>query len=159
MSSTFHSQFAAEMCINGVLVGNSCGTNPEAAPWLALDFGALGLWDFESIVIHNSNNFGDKLRNVEVRVAHQLPDSGDDMFSGGQLLGTFTGPGENGEVVSLTSSTGLRGRFVIIQMDFSSGDDYFELNEVTVWGQRQGIQNTSFCCPQTQLFTFFRPAN
>ena len=141
MSSTM--DWGAERCIDGVLTGESsvCHTQREEAPWLALDFGAEVT--VERVVIHNRGNNGWRLRNAEVRVADQLPGSAQKMFDKGQLLDTFTGPGEDGEVVTLTSSSGLGGRFVIVQIDHSPGTDILNLNEVTVWGQKQGAATTT----------------
>ena len=142
MSSSWP-RYPAERCIDGGVTGGSsvCHTKNEKAPWLAVDFGAVVT--VERVVIHNMGDFGYRLRNAEVRVADQLPSSGQQMFTEGQLLATFTGPGKDGEVVTLTSSTGLGGRFVIVQMDFSPGTDNLNLNEVTVWGKIQGISNVS----------------
>ena len=90
-------------------------------------------------------------------MANQLPDSGEDMFNKGHLLATFKGPGKDGEVVSLTSPTGIEGRFVIVQLDHSPGTGYLNLNEVTVWGTVKGnTENVClfFCCPRTQSLVF-----
>ena len=139
MSSTYGG-LLAENCIDGGVSGrlSMCHTESEKAPWLALDFGAQVA--VEKVVLNNRNKgFPERLRNAEVRVADQLLDSGQQMFTGGQLLGTFAGPGKTGEVVTLTSSSGIGGRFVIVQMDFSPGTDNLNLMEVTVWGKKQGM--------------------
>ena len=127
------SDWAAEKCIDGAISGKGsvCHTKNEKAPWLALDFGAS--ITMERVVIHNRHTSGERLRNAEVRVADQLPDP--QMFGRGQLLGTFEGPGKDGEVVTLTNSTGLKGRFVIVQIDNSPETGPLNLNEVTVWGK------------------------
>ena len=136
MSSTVHGGLA-EKCIDGGVSGRAsmCHTDFEAAPWLALDFG--GKINIEKVVIHNRDKCcWDRLRNAEVRVADQLPSSGQEMFSGGQLFATFAGPGKKGEEVILTSSAaGLGGKFVINQIDNSQGAEALNLNEVTVWGK------------------------
>ena len=140
MSSIYDGQ-TAELCIDEILTGaySMCHTNAEKAPWLALDFGARVT--VEKVVIHNRHDGSwTRLKNAEIRVADQLPPlSGQQMFSSGQLLGTFTGPGKKGEVVSRTSTTGLVGRYVIVQIDNSPGTDFLNLNEVTVWGKNPGI--------------------
>ena len=129
----------AEKCIDGVVSGgrsNVCHTNGdigEKTPWLALDFGAVV--SVEKVVINNRDDCcGDRLRDAEIRVANQLPSSAQEMFRGGQLLGIFKGPAKTGEEVTLTSSTELRGRFVIVQID-SKGNGIINLHEVTVWGK------------------------
>ena len=139
--SSIYGGYPAKNCIDG---GSSfCHTLKEKAPWLALDFGADVT--VETVVIRNRIDCcGDRFRNAEVRVADQPPDSGENMFTGGQLLGVFKGPGKKGEVVSLTSSTGgLRGRFVIVQIDHSQGAENLNLNEVTVWAKQQGSTTTT----------------
>ena len=143
MSSTYGGQFPGEKCIDGRVDGglkSLCHTQREKSPWLALNFGASV--NVHAVVIHNRGDCcGNRLRNVEVRVADQRPNSGQQKFTGGQLLGTFKGPARNGEVVVLFSSvkTGLDGRFVIIQSDNSQGTEYLNLHEVTVYGNIQGI--------------------
>ena len=138
MSSLLSGEYSAEKCIDGVVDGlrSLCHTSEgegEKTPWLALDFGAVVT--VEWVVINNRDDCcWDRLRDAEVRVADQLPTSGQEMFRGGQLLGIFKGPGENGEVVTLTSVTELRGRFVTVQID-STGNGNICLNEVTVWGK------------------------
>ena len=144
MSSTASGEFPAERCIDGreggSRSGSMCHTGGEKAPWLALDFGAQVL--VERIVINNRDDCcGDRLRNVEVRVADQLPDSGQEMFKGGRPLATFKGPAKNREVVSLTSNAEFGGRFLIVQINNSPGTGYLNLNEVTVWGKHIGIVN------------------
>ena len=62
-----------------------------------------------------------------------LPVSGSTTFTGGQLLGTFTGPGTNGERIEVTSETELTGRYVVVQM--GSGGEHLNLNEVTAWSR------------------------
>ena len=144
MSSTYTENgtpYTADNCIDGVLTGTAslCHTGFDGAPWLALDFGAEIIVD--RVVLHNRDDSnGNRLSNAEVRVANQSPESSQQMFSGGQLLDTFKGPGEDGEVVTLTSSSGLRGRYVIAQIPQLG---FLHLNEFTVWGTRPGILNLS----------------
>ena len=139
MSSKYSGNYPAEKCIDGVVSGgksNLCHTSAlkgEKTPWLALDFG--GVVSVEKVVINNRDDCcGDRLRDAEIRVANQLPSPAQEMFRGGQLLGIFKGPAKNGEEVTLTSSTELRGRFVIVQIN-SKGNGIINLHEVTVWGK------------------------
>ena len=134
--------YHAEKCIDGVISGgtsNLCHTNGdigEKTPWLALDFGAVV--SVEKVVINNRDDCcGDRLRDAEIRVANKLPFSSQEMYRGGELLGIFKGPASNGEEVTLTSSTELRGRFVILQIDSTGplGNGIINLHEVTVWGK------------------------
>ena len=117
-----------------------CHTRGEKAPWLALDFGLPV--SVEKIVINNREDCcGDRFRNVEVRVADQLPNFGHQKFTGGHLLASFKGPAKNKDVITLPSSTASAGRFVIVQIDNIQGAAALNLNEVTVWGRKQGMPN------------------
>ena len=112
-----------------------CHTHAEKAPWLALDFGLPV--SVEKIVINNRDNCcGDRFRNVEVRVADQLPVSGQQKFMGGHLLASYKGPARTGDVITLTSSAKFAGRFVIIQINNDQGTGTLNLNEITVWGKK-----------------------
>ena len=134
--------YPPSMCIDGVDSGfndgisgdmNLCHTLAEIAPWLALDFGSpvtVG----KVVLVNRINCCGERLRNAEVRVSDQLPLSGTEMFTGGEMLGTFTGPGQDGEVVELVSSSILVGRYVIVQMYHGQeGAESLNLAEVIVW--------------------------
>ena len=60
------------------------------------------------------------------------------MFKGGYLLSKYSGPGKNGEEISLGSGQGWKenyGRYLIIQMD--NGKDVLNFAEVTAFG---GVQ-------------------
>ena len=69
----------------------------ERAPWLALDFGASDTSVERVDIFNRADCCGDRLRNVEVRVANDLPTYGNVMFSSGSLFGKFDGPGDNGQ--------------------------------------------------------------
>ena len=75
-------------------------------------------------------NSGSRTRNLEVRLTNDLPTSGDQMYTGGELLGTFEGPGKAGEIIKVKGSA-LTGRYVLIQMD---NKDCLNLLEVEVFG-------------------------
>ena len=128
--------YSAAKCIDGSEDGGACGTLSETAPWLCLDYGSAV--KVGSVVLINRADqqiFAARTKNVNVRVSSSLPESGSEMFTGGQLLGTFKGPGTLGQRIEVTGGTQLTGRYVVVQMDFTSGADYFNLNEVTAWGQ------------------------
>ena len=69
----------------------------ERAPWLALDFGDSATSVERVDIFNRADCCGDRLRNVEVRVANDLPTYGNVMFSSGALFGKFDGPGYNGQ--------------------------------------------------------------
>ena len=52
------------------------------------------------------------------------------MYTGGELLGTFTGPGESGEIIEIGGSD-LTGRYILIQMN---DKDFLNLLEVEAFG-------------------------
>ena len=45
---------------------------------------------------------GDRTKDVSVRVADELPASGSEIFDGGSLLGSFPGPGTNGQKITIS---------------------------------------------------------
>ena len=58
----------------------------------------------KSVKIFNRINLAHRLKNVDVRVADERPksDSGNEMFTGGHLLGHFKGPAEKNEEIVVT---------------------------------------------------------
>ena len=100
LSSTGHGLGAA-YCIDGNTKTNCHTNNNHHYPWLTLDFG-------KSFAINRVDIFnrvgccGEGTKNVEVRVSEELPTSADQKFSGGSLLGTFPGPGTNGQHIVIS---------------------------------------------------------
>ena len=45
---------------------------------------------------------GERTKDVSVRVADELPTSGSEIFNGGSLLGSFPGPGTNGQKITIS---------------------------------------------------------
>ena len=142
--SSVYSTSTADKCIDGNEGGTYCDTEQELAPWLALDFGSE-VKVSSVVIIARVDCCGDRTKNVKIRVSSTLPSgllSGSTMFSGGQLLGTFTGPGTNGQRIEVTSDTELTGRYVVVQMDhrltaanglLGGFGDHLNLMEVTAW--------------------------
>ena len=98
------STLPAAKCIDGdkttKTVDNLCHSNRDAnerAPWLALDFGASDTSVERVDIFNRADCCGERLKNVEVRVANELPTDGSQMFSGGSLFDKFDGPGFNGQ--------------------------------------------------------------
>ena len=115
-----------------MVTSNLCQTDQnENAPWLALKFP-------EPVKVARVDiyNRGDdrttfsRLKNVEVRLTDELPPSGDQMFTGGQLLGTFEGPGTKGQIIKMEGPA-KTGRYVLIQMN---NRDCLNLHEVEAFG-------------------------
>ena len=107
--------FGAAKCIDGNTDGpdlgvgadaDFCHTENEPTPWIAIDFGTTVT--VQRVEIFNRRQCcGDRTRNVDVRVADELPTSGSQMFSGGTLLGHFAGPGTNGQHIIISGQTQL----------------------------------------------------
>ena len=99
--------YGAAKCIDGNTEGpdqgvtdgasaDFCHTESEPTPWIAIDFGTTVT--VQRVELFNRRTCcGDRTRNVDVRVADELPTSGSQMFSGGTLLGHFAGPGTTGQ--------------------------------------------------------------
>ena len=109
-----------------------CHTNHEQAPWLALDYGDGVRVSVEKVVLYNTDHNAARTKNIEVRISDQLPASAASMFSGGDLLGTFAGPGTPGQLIEIASGVNWlmkMGRYVIVQMD--NDNEPLSLKEVT----------------------------
>ena len=68
----------------------------DRSPWIAINFGTKVTVIRVEIFIPD-NCCGAQTRNVYVRVSNDLPTSGNEMFFGGSLLGSFRGPAANGQ--------------------------------------------------------------
>merc|ERR1711971_1126925 len=86
----------------------------------------------------NIYNRGDKdgrsaerTKNLEVRLIDELPTSGDQMYTGGELLGTFSRPGKKGEIIKVEGPV-RTGRYVLVQMN---NRDCLNLHEVEAFGR------------------------
>ena len=75
-----------------------CHTYNDRYPWFAADYGKA--YAIERVEIVNRYDCADCAkwtRNVEVRVSEDLPTSVSHKFSGGSLLGSYTGPATKGQ--------------------------------------------------------------
>ena len=136
----------ADKCIDGITdgpdshnsQGDLCHTNHETAPWLALDYGDGARMFIEKVVIVNRKNCCyDRTKNVKIWLSDELPTSGSSMFTGGELLGTFAGPGGAGDQIEIESGPGWAekyGRYVILQLNLAPGRGPINLKEVTAFG-------------------------
>ena len=91
----------------------------------------------EKVVLYNRGDFNAaRTRQVEIRLAEELPTSSTTMFTGGALLGTFPGPAASGQQVDIKSGSNwatLYGRYVVVQMN---NNDVLNLAEVVTYGIR-----------------------
>ena len=119
LSSTLqdNNNFGAAKCIDGNTEGpdegvtdgasaDFCHTQSEPTPWIAIDFGTTVT--VQRVELFNRRTCcGFRTRNVDVRVADELPTSGSEMFSGGTLLGHFAGPGSDGQQITISGQNML----------------------------------------------------
>ena len=142
--STTYEKFDGNKCIDGITAGTGslCHSKKELAPWLALDYGKDARVSVEKVVLFNmaegdSEPIWHRTKNVEVRLANELPTSGKKMFTGGELLGTFKGPGTRGQQIEIKSGPGWEkksGRYLVIQMNHKGKPEYLNLQEVFAVG-------------------------
>ena len=69
-------------------------------PWFAIDYGTSVA--VQRVEIFNRGAYGGRTRNVEVRISNELPTSSSEMFSGGNLLGSFAGPAVDGQHIVIS---------------------------------------------------------
>ena len=125
----------ADKCIDRNLItvqSSLCHTDFENAPWLALEF--FEPVNVTRVVIYNrgdSDHYYQRLKNVEVRVTDKLPTSGEKMFTEGELLGTFAGPGGRGQIITIDGNFNVTGKYVLVQMN---NTEVLNLHEVEVFG-------------------------
>ena len=146
LSTTYKEKFDGNKCIDGIhtrtRTGSLCHSKKELAPWLALDYGKDARVSVEKVVLFNmaegdSEPIWHRTKNVEVRLANELPASGMKMFTGGELLGTFKGPGTRGQQFEIKSGPGWEkksGRYLVIQMNHKGKPEYLNLQEVFAVG-------------------------
>ena len=99
----------------------------------------------EKVIIANRIKCcGDRTMNVEVRLTNELPTDGKSKFTSGQVVGTFEGPGKNGQKIEVKAEDDWMetlGRYLIVQMDHSDKSDDrkqghgINLMEVTGFGK------------------------
>merc|ERR1719187_2579775 len=133
VQATLSTGWQVDQCIDGNPTGGLCHSYPSVAPWLAIDYGTSV--EIERVEIFNRRDCcGDRTKNVVVRISNDLPTTDSQMFSGGALLGQFSGPGTDGEHIIITGGP-LSGRYVIVQMSDNHDDHIINLNEVRAFGE------------------------
>ena len=106
LSSIAANKDIAEKCIDGnteISGKNLCHSSGHLAPWLAIRFPEPV--EVTRVDLHNRGDCdpihqcGARTKNLEVRLTDELPKSEKVMYTGGQLLGRFKGPGKDGEII------------------------------------------------------------
>ena len=105
----------------------------DKAPWIALEFS--GTVEVARVDIYNRgadhcDQCAARTKNLEVRLTNELPASKDQMYTGGELLGTFQGPGTKGQIIKIQGPA-KTGRYVLVQMN---NQDCLNLHEVEAFG-------------------------
>lgn len=141
-------RFGPKKCIDGIIETPAnfwdpnyslCHTDVERAPWLAIDYGEKAAVSVEKVVLYNRKDCCyARTRNVEIWLANQIPTTGDEKFSGGQLLGTFHGSATRGQRIVIHSRQGWEnksGRYLILQIHHERNKDLIlNLREVFAIG-------------------------
>jgi len=110
-----------------------CAVAPSPAPWLALDFDSKARVD--RVEIRNTRNYGNRLRDFEIRVTDSLPPSGEEMFREGVLLGSYVGESVRWQKITIESPASgptSEGRYVLLQMD--NNHTRMEVIEIVAFG-------------------------
>ena len=101
-------RFGAGNCIDGDTDSDKgpdghwaiCLTLAGTKPWFAIDYGTSVA--VQRVDLFNRGGYGGRTRNVEVRISNELPSSSSEMFSGGNLLGSFAGPAVDGQHIVIS---------------------------------------------------------
>ena len=141
-------KFTADKCIDGIINYKQrdeydlCQTEEQLAPWLSLDFGEKAKVAVERVFLYSRHdNYYHRTRNVTIRISDELPTTGEEEFTGGELLGTFEGPATRKQTVKIVSKEGWErkfGRFLVIQMNVGNEKKtWLNLKEVKAFGRKR----------------------
>jgi len=78
-----------------------CATKADKHAWIAVDYGKEVIVERVELINRESCCWS-RTQKVDVRISDQIPTSGDQMFSGGSILGRFAGPGIKGQYISIS---------------------------------------------------------
>jgi len=129
MSSEQPSRIAAN-CIDGRTTNNKiCHTaGKEPYPWISVVIPSSIVTKVR--ITNRKDCCGERMKNMKIWVGKEFPSTSKVEYTGGALLGTFKGPGTNGQVVEMTSKTKEAGTHVVVQME----TDIINLSEIEVFG-------------------------
>jgi len=133
----------AQYCIDGDLA-SICHTGGENFPWLAIKFNSDTLVQKVSIINRKVDSITtkawEKTKNLEVRVAYNLPKSGKERFTEGELLGSLAGPAGPGDTINIYGSHDVYGTVVVIQVSDGNKPTIINFREVYVYGMSFGYR-------------------
>jgi len=148
MSSTSNSDRLAENCIDGTTTnGKYCHTaGKETFPWITLVIPPSIVRKIR--ITNRADCCGWRMKNMKIWVGKEFPSTANVEYSGGALLGTFSGPGTHGQVLEITAKTEVEGTHVVVQMK----TDIINLMEIEVFGEL--LSDTARCidtgCKKTE---------
>ena len=72
----------------------------------------------QTVIITNRKDCcGDRLKSVEVRVGpNEVTKADESQILQNSLCGSYSGPGSNGEIVGITCSPAIEGKYVTVQI-------------------------------------------
>ena len=104
-------------------------SNKEAYPWHMRQFNSANY--LKGVKIYNRvDNFGSRLKSVEVRAGKTPIDAGyKGRITSNDLCGTFVGPGEDAGVYTVTCNSPILANVVTLQI-VAAGKQHLNLDEV-----------------------------
>merc|ERR1711962_172271 len=121
-------------CMDGSLeewsICHTAVDGTEKYPWLVLVIPRSTVYGLK--ITNRRDGGGELMKNMKIWVGSQFPSSTDEEYSGESLLGTYTGPGTNGEVLYIYSEEGRIGSHVVVQME----SNRINLAEIEVFGEK-----------------------
>merc|ERR1711962_749292 len=131
MSSTSNSDRLAENCIDGTTTnGKYCHTaGKETFPWITLVIPPSIVRKIR--ITNRADCCGRRMKNMKIWVGKDYPTNTSVEYTGGILLGTFSGPGTQGQVLPINTDEEVVGTHVVVQMK----TDYINLMEIEVFGE------------------------
>merc|ERR1711962_682356 len=137
--SSLWPHYPASNCIDGN-PNTMCRTGGvESYPWVTL---VIPRSIVRGIRITNRNNCcRDRMKNMKIWVGNGLPSTTAVEYTGGALLGSFSGPGTNVHVLALNAKTEMVGTHVVVQMR----TNYINLMEIEVLGEAALDTEDRYC--------------
>merc|ERR1711874_328911 len=94
--STVHSNYPVENCLDGNPSTFCQNKESEQNPFLVLEYDSV-ISVREVVVTNRADCCGERTKNMFVTVTDKMPVQG--AIAEGEILGSFTGPGNNGQVI------------------------------------------------------------
>jgi len=121
-----------ELCIDNNKDTKCHTKGGESCPWVAVEIPRSRVQQVK--ITNRVDCCGDRTKDINVYVGDTLPTSSRLPYRQGNLLGTFRGPGEEGQVIPFDNPEGLEGRYVIVQNFNRRSRKAINLAEIDVFG-------------------------